>query len=579
MAIEMWTTHSLEKLFPESRKPARAGAEIRLKAARNETEDAQVALHVPKDEAIGRALFTLPDLEGPDGARIGREHLFAAWQWYTYVLYNPCNSRNPGQNNDPTSYLRKAPAFFPDAFLEQPVIKIRDEWTQPLWVSVRVPRDAAPGEYRGVLTIALTARSGGAEQTLEVPITLTVWPFTLPDENHLRHSEWFAEDALCEYYRIEPWSEAYWTWVERVAENMGRHRQDMVPTGFPRLVQVTRATDGTLEFDFSRLDRWIETFRRHGVPWIEGGQVAGRAGDWESEFVWSRFPILNPDGSAFDTSREAIPDAEFEPYIERFLKAIHSHLAARGWAANYVQHVADEPVPQNEESWRRRAGAVRAWLPGVPIIEAVMSEGVTGFIDIRVPRINAIRPDTPRHTGEQLWSYVCLGPQGQWPNRFLDYPSIRNRIIFWLSWTMGLKGFLHWGYNYWRMFRGTSIADQNAIVPVSPWTDATAGGIYLADRLPLPAGDPHIVYPGKETICSSVRWEVVRKGFEDFEYLYMLEQAAAVAKGELAARANALLERVRSEIAPDPARHTRDDRLLLAVREEIGELLAAFTDG
>ena len=38
--------------------------------------------------------------------------------------------------------------------------------------------------------------------------------------------------------------------------------------------------------------------------------------------------------------------------------------------------------------------------------------------------------------------------------------------------------------------------------------------------------DAFIVYPGRDKICSSMRWEDVRNGLEDFEYLYMLHQLA-----------------------------------------------------
>jgi hypothetical protein len=111
-------------------------------------------------------------------------------------------------------------------------------------------------------------------------------------------------------------------------------------------------------------------------------------------------------------------------------------------------------------------------------------------------------------------------------------------------------------------------------VTVSPWMDATGASIYRVDRNPLPAGDAFLVYPGKKSICSSIRWEVIRKGFEDYEYLRLLERAAARKTGPKAAAAKRLLAKVRSELAPDPLSHTRDEALLLSVREQIGELLA-----
>jgi len=573
--IRWWTTHSLAKVFPDSERPPRASDRIRLKAARNETEDAQVAVRVPRGIEIERASYALGALEGPGGARIPADRLSARWQWFIYVTHNP------PANRDPATYLRKAPAFFPDAFLEQPEIRIRDEWTQPLWFSVNVPADAAPGAYTGTLALDLQVRDGDAVR-IEVPVELEVWPFALPERFHLHHTEWFWPEAFARYNGVELWSEDHWGWIGKVARDMARHKQDMILTRFtpwggretlrPSLVRMTRRRDGTFAFDFALLDRWIGTFKAAGVEWIEGGHVARRVGGWQSQFGFKRFPVFDEDGNAIPTGRDALSDEEFEPIVEALLKAVYAHLKERGWHRQYVQHVADEPGPDNAGSWCRIAALVREWLPDVPRIDAVMAEGLAGYVELRVPQIQQIKTPSTLREPEQLWSYVCLAPQGIYPNRFLDYASIRNRIIFWLSWTLGLKGFLHWGYNAWRAWQGVPVP-----IDVSPWTDATGGSIYCQDRNPLPAGDPHIVYPGKEDICSSIRWEVVRKGFEDYEYLWLLDELAQSAPdGPARRRAEELVERVRNEIAPDPAAYTRNDALLLRTREEIGETISVL---
>ncbi|MBI4556513.1 MAG: DUF4091 domain-containing protein [Candidatus Hydrogenedentes bacterium] len=567
-SIEYWTTHSLDKVFPDTPRPEGASVAITLRAARNETEDAQVIVRVPKGVEISSAHFSLPDLAGPNGATFSKENLSAYWVWYTYVL------NNPKENTDPSMYLRRAPAFFPDAFLENPVIRIRDEWTQPLWVSVRVPKGTGPGTYSGALAIDLTDGAGQATH-FDVPLELRVWPFTLPDEPRLHHTEWFSVDALANYYRIAPWTEECWAWIEKVAEDMARHKQDTILTPFWGLVQVRQDAAGALQCDFTALDRWVETFKKAGVTWIEGSHVAGRSGGWESPIIWGRFHVLGADGQPLELSPSKVSEEQFEPYMKAYLQAVHAHLKERGWAERYVQHIADEPIPANEASWIHRAKCVRKWLPGVPIIDAVMSEGLEGAIDIRVPQIQHVKPAKQRKSKEVFWSYVCLAPQGKYPNRFLDYPSIRNRILFWLSYTHDLEGFLHWGYNYWLTW-----SNVPAPVDVSPWLDATGASIYCADRLPLPAGDPHIVYPGKNRICSSIRWEVVRKGIEDYGYLYLLDDIASHPKKYKAKKADVdaarkLLKRVKTDIAAAPDKHTMNDQELISTREQLGNLLAA----
>jgi len=554
----VWVTHALEKVFPDTQPPAEAKSEIVLKVGRNDTEDAQVVVRVPQETTVANAYLETADLKGDHGGIIAKDQIFAWWIWYTYVL------NNPKGNTDPSTYLRKAPAFFPDAFLEQRTIRIRDEWTQPLWVSVHIPKDTAPGEYTGVFNLHITANQ--EPMVYEIPVRITVWDFTLPDEFHLHHTEWFSYWGLADYYRISVGSEEFWAWVERVAADMARHKQDMIITPLTALVAMKQVAPGEFVFDFTMLDRWIETFKKAGVTWIEGSHVGGRSSGWESLIVWGRFRV---DG--VDTA--SLTEEEFEPYVEAFLRAVYAHLKEKNWADRYVQHIADEPIAANADSWIHRAAKVKTWMPEVPLLDAVILEGLEGYIDIRVPQIQDIKPGQKRHHKESLWSYVCLSPQGAYPNRFLDYPLIRNRILFWLSWSMRLEGFLHWGYNYWQTWPEVPVT-----LDVSPWLDATGASIYVQDRQPLPAGDPFIVYPGRKSICSSMRWEDVRNGMEDFEYLYLLERAIAKpVKGlrrETRLAARRLLEQVRGELAAAPDNHTHDETQLLSVRDQVGDLLA-----
>jgi hypothetical protein len=565
MSLDWWVTHNLDKVFPESERPLDPPVRIALKAARGEIEDAQFAIRPQKGNSYTSAQVTAKDLVSAGGCRIPASAIRVCWEWYVYVTHNP------PWTNDPSTYLRKAPAFFPDAFIEASEMRpLKDAWTQPAWVSVSVPRDAHPGEYVGVLKVELTTATGAME-IVDIPLTLTVWPFAIPAKPSLRHTEWIFPNVLADYYHLEVWSEEHWTWMGKVAENMARHRQDMILVPLHSLVAVRRNKSGKLSFDFTRFDRYVRLFLKAGLSWLEGEHVISRSGDWNSPFSWNRFPVTDAHGRKIDTSRGAMSDTEFEPFVEALLRAVHAHLVKRGWLSRYVQHIGDEPVETNWRSWLGFRQKVSSWMPGVRTIDAAMCNELAGKMDIRVPQIHHVGGKHPRHPDEELWCYVCLAPQGWRPNRFLDYASLRNRIIFWICWSLRLKGFLHWGYNYWRPW-----ASLPADVPVNPWFDATAGSIYAQDRLPLPAGDPHIVYPGRLSICDSLRWEVVRKGMEDFEILTLLEQAANETRGSSRDRAAAkrLVKRIRNEVAVDSDHFVKDEATLLAIREEAGELVA-----
>ena len=49
----------------------------------------------------------------------------------------------------------------------------------------------------------------------------------------------------------------------------------------------------------------------------------------------------------------------------------------------------------------------------------------------------------------QPWVYYCCGQSVTVPNRFFAMPSWRNRIMGVLMYLHGIKGFLHWGFNFY----------------------------------------------------------------------------------------------------------------------------------
>jgi len=92
----------------------------------------------------------------------------------------------------------------------------------------------------------------------------------------------------------------------------------------------------------------------------------------------------------------------------------------------------------------------------------------------------------------------------------VDVPLIESRILHWLNYRFGLKGYLHWGFNR--------------------WTD---------DPFEAPGrhrGDGWHVYPKKDGLMNSLRWEQMRNGIQDYEYLWMLEDKIAKMKAGLGER-------------------------------------------
>ena len=138
-----------------------------------------------------------------------------------------------------------------------------DGAVQPVWITVRVPADARPGDYAGNLDIA----AGG--QTFRVPVELHVCGWRMPDPQH------FA--SFCELiqspetpalkYNVPFWSEQHFALIGRSLSFLG---QVGSPTTY--LPVVCRTNMGN---DYS-LVRWIRQPGRRLPPRLRAsGEVPG----------------------------------------------------------------------------------------------------------------------------------------------------------------------------------------------------------------------------------------------------------------------------------------------------------------
>jgi len=96
-----------------------------------------------------------------------------------------------------------------------------------------------------------------------------------------------------------------------------------------------------------------------------------------------------------------------------------------------------------------------------------------------------------------------------YPNSFMAMPSYRIRILGFLMYKYQIKGFLQWGYNYYNAFR--------SLYAINPYLTTSGDRAY-------PSGDAFIVYPGADTVYSSIRGEVMYEAIQDMNLCYSLEK-------------------------------------------------------
>ncbi len=408
----------------------------------------------------------------------------------------PCSAIPPDQPK-PDYVIRKAPYRVYEALRP-----LRDGdpargSTEAFYVSFRVRPDSKPGQRKGVFRI----QAGG--QPAEVGVTVTVHAAVVPEKGHLRVTNWFSTAHMARLHKVEPWSEPHWDMLRRYARMMRRSRQtDFIPVR-PEQKKVDTVR---WEFDFSRTERMIKMFLEEGFTHIELPHIAGH--DRRKEAV-ARF-VVNVDGTLTPgTSHEAYE------FLAQYLTAWANMLRRNGWYDRATQHVVDEPPPEHFPEYRIMAGTVRKFLPGVPLIDALGEPELDGAVDIWVPLSESYEKgresfEAHRRRGDAIWFYTCCAPSGFHLNRFIDTELLRTRLLHWANWRYRLDGYLHWGLNQ-------VIPEQhpfeNTTPPHGPYKD-----------FHLPPGDSHLVYPGEDGPWSSVRFEAMGSGIEDYELLRVVAE-------------------------------------------------------
>ncbi|MEM2885811.1 MAG: DUF4091 domain-containing protein, partial [Thermoproteota archaeon] len=472
-------------------------------------------------------------LEGPGGFRIS----FSA----NFVGFVPVKKNTPNTPSD--GLIRTAPFDAPDPLLEEVAVTINEGETQPVWITAFVPPNAPAGNYSGEVRVF----SEKANST--VSILLKVYPVTLPSERNLWLTNWFSAGNVARLHGVKPWSEEHWGLIRKYARMMAEHRQNVIITPIFELIRFVKVTNGSLRCDFSSFDRWVELFIEEGVVGrIEGGHLAGR-GEWEAhDFDSQAFDVYDEKGSlAYTQPPMKATSKEYYDFLSQFLPQLQSHLEDRGWIDRYVQHLADEPIRANAESYRKLAGYVKGLAPKLRTIDANQDVELVGALDVWVPILHEFDANQDfyrqrRAAGEETWFYTCLAPTGKYPNRFIDYPLLEVRILHWINFRYDLSGYLHWGLNYWT---------------ANPFSDVEPDN--------LPPGDAFIIYPGKSGPLSSIRFETLRLGVQDFELLKMLEKIDPE-------KARSLAERVVGSITE----HVRDSKMFEEARRE---LMASLAEG
>lgn len=197
---------------------------------------------------------------------------------------------------------------------------------------------------------------------------------------------------------------------------------------------------------------------------------------------------------------------------------------------------------------------VSPYLEGCTIADALSSVAFykSGAVNTPIPATNHIEPFLEEPIS-QRWAYYCCGQWDKVGNRFIAYPSARNRILGVQLYKFGIKGFLHWGFNYWYSMGSRRL--------INPYLCQSGEG-------QVPSGDAFSVYPAQDgTPYESIRLNVFREAIQDISVLSLCEKFIG------RARVTALIDTLAGDKLTFSS-YPADPEYILRLREEINRIIA-----
>ena len=386
------------------------------------------------------------------------------------------------------------------------------EW-HSFWVEY-TPEQNVAGEFP--ITVKITA----GETTVEKTFELNVIDKELPKQEIL-FTNWFHNDCLCTYYNIEPFSDEYWTIVERFIKNARKHGVNMLltPVFTPpldtevggerptfQLVGVKKQGEN-YSFDFTNFRKYVDVCHRNG---IEAFEISHFFTQWGAEHAPKIVADVNGETiRIFGWETEASGE-EYTNFLAQFSEAFREETEILGIKERCWVHVSDEPNDKQIEQYKKAADIVKKYFADFNSLDALSDIRYYRNGLIKTPVCGEDEADIFKSEVESFWTYYCCSQTNHFlPNRMFSQPSLRNRVLGVLLYKYDAKGFLQWGHNFWYC--------QYSKHPIDPFKVTDAGGGF-------PSGDSFVVYPGENgTPLNSLRHLVFADAFQDLRALRLLE--------------------------------------------------------
>ncbi len=566
--LHVWNTNSVAPLHDvEYGDPHERLRAIRLAGARNGTYSGRVV--VRGDRPIKGLRAAAGDLAGPGGRTIPASAVAVAYGAFSPYRHSAWGGASPPGE---VCYKGLAPRR-DDALLAAPppvVPAVSKEFDrlaagarraaglpsrlppaaiQPVWLTVRIPADAAPGDYRGTLSIAVEGRP-----RFRVPIELHVVDWKLPDPADFAYVLGLIQspDGEALHYGVPFGSERHWELVARSLRLVGRlgakvlyvPLTDETQYGNAESMAVwVRRADGTYDHDLTRVRRYVDAaVRNMGRPaFVVLGVWNPCRGDRKSP-RFSRPLFTVRDGASGKVGNVLGPKHGTEESLAFWrpvLTAVRDLLAPHGLDKSILLGFGGDRLPDRdtvtvfhrilpEASWQ----ATRHHPLAARTLPRDDGEVPVGYQSNVWGGWENHDPDTRRVHG---WRY---GQMRTWLDRGLwdASPMAEFRTACEQSLLADRRGLGQIGADFWPL----RIDGKTTIPTIAnkryPVTHQTNVGIYTGQLL----------YPGPDGPVPTVRYRMIQENIQECEARIFLEKLLLAEPcrlpGDLAGKVQAVLD-------------------------------------
>lgn len=477
--------------------------------AKNEVEDAHIVLTA--SAAKSDLTLEIGDIKNADGKVLDREVRYGYYYNFAILSDEMYYSRD---KQDWTMHYGNA---FADPY---PTLKstfnANANESRSFIVKVKTTADTASGWYRADVRVL----DGAKNELKKAELCVYVWNFALDETPACRTLFGMSEYALAwgtAVYDGEVWHPAYTNdWFEYSLENK------ITPWGLPGSGDTDRymddprvtafvAVEGSR--DASAWDRegfaeearatyehlatkqeWLDKAYIYTVdePWTSGGAYCVKK-QWEK-------------------AKEALGDIPFKTILP---------ISSNCWMDDldmdmfeYCLDYCNAICPQSncftlsDTTKNRRADKDK-----YPMWAEYMADGAFRKYGQFQPRF-----ETVRERGDDVWWYICIGPQPPYANWWMAQQGAVNRAVLWQQYLYDIDGILYWDMTMWNMSEKDSRKINLTRINNGDGLLFYNGALWDETKVWVKGKDPAPV------AVPSIRLEAVRDGIEDFQYLRQLER-------------------------------------------------------